>query len=169
MNTQFNKKMTTEELYLNSIQSGMEIVTITPTDDGFKYGTIKIVGDYSETHKQWRLRCPLKRRDYGLLPPDGAGYMFIHRNHDTLPSFYYSANPKHIEAAKIAHEHIRIEQEIEKQKTKEQLIELKHKIYELLKEYGADIYPVQLSGDDQGVEVEVCISIKNQEIQLEED
>lgn len=160
--------MTTAELHLDNIQSGMEIVTITPQGNGFKYGMIKVVGDYSEPHKKWRLRFPDGWRDWGLLPNDGAGYQWGSKI-GTPPSFYYSANPKHIEEAKKAHERARIKREKEEQEAKERLAEFKQKLDDLLVEYGANIYAEQLSGDDQGVEIGLRLSIKNQSLQVSWD
>jgi hypothetical protein len=157
--------MTTEELHLDNIQTGTEIVTITPNGKGFKYGMIKVVGDYSENHKKWRLRFPNETRGSGLLPNDGKGYYAMHSRE--VPHFYYSANPKHIQAAKKEHERARIKREREEQETKEKLAEFKQKLDNLLTEYGASIYAEQLSGDDQGVEVGMVISIKSQSLQVD--
>jgi len=153
--------MTTEELHLDNIQSGMEIVTITPKKDGFKYGMIKVIGDYSENHKKWRLRFPNESRDAGLLPNDGAGYGWGQKR-DTPPSFFYSANPKHIKAAKAAHENARKEREKQEAKDKARFEEFHGKFEALMEEYGASIQAIQTSGDDQGVEMDVELSIGNQ-------
>ena len=153
--------MTTEELHLDNIQTGMEITTIAPSHGKIKYGRIRVVGDYSEQHKRWRL-CP---PDGGLLPNDGAGYMFM-RKRDTPPSFYYSANPKHIKAAKAAREKARKKVEKEERETKGRLEEFKQKLDNLLNEYDASIDAEQLTGDDRGVEFEIYIRIKNQLLQV---
>lgn len=159
--------MTTKELHLDNIQSGMEIVTIIPQSNGFKYGTIKVVGDYSDNHEKWGVRFPNETRDSGLLPNDGEGYYAMHSRE--VPHFFYSANPKHIKAAKKAHEQARKEVEREEHKTKEKLAKFKQKLYDLLGEYGANIYAEQLSGDNQGVEVGAFISIKNQSLSVDRD
>jgi hypothetical protein len=160
--------MTTEELHLDNIQTGMEITTITLRHGKIEYGAIKVVGDYSEQHKKWRLRFPNESRGVGLLPNDGAGYMFMQKR-DTPPSFYYSANLKHIKAAKKAQERIRKRVEKEERETKGRLAEFKQKLDNLLNEYDASIYAEQLSGDDQGVEVGMCISINNQSLRVDWD
>lgn len=157
--------MTTEELHLDNIQTGTEIVTIKPKNGEIQWGAIKVVGDYSELHKKWRLRFPGENKDSGLLPNDGKGYYAMHSR--DVPHFYYSANPEHIRAAKESHEKARIKREREEQKTKEKLGEFEQKLADLLKEYGASIYAEQLSGDDQGVEIGICISIGKQSRQVD--
>lgn len=88
----------TEELNLENLKIGDEITTITPYRNGFKYGWVYNITEWSNAHKRWRFRYADNKKDAGWFPLTGHGYYFM-SNRNT-PDYYYSANPEHIKKAK---------------------------------------------------------------------
>lgn len=153
-----------ENLNLENVKPGDEIAILNPKGKGFLYALAK-VGEYSEPHKAFRL-CSFNGKPREILPNDGKGYYAMHPK--TVPHYYYSANPLHIKNAKIQIENARIKREQIEKENKEKLEEFRGKLETLLKEYDATIYPVQTNGDDQGVEIELEISINNAAFQVKD-
>jgi hypothetical protein len=156
----------TSELQLENIQKGTEVTYVLPTDKGVKYSGVFVVREFSTLHNKWRYGRSGACRDMGLIPADGKGYYAMHSR--ATPHFYFSANPKHVAAAKEAQQKAQKLRDDQEKKDKRNLKELQSKLDALLSEYGATISPVQLAGDDQGVELGIRIRINSQCLEVGE-
>jgi len=117
-------------LNLQNIKPGDEIVTIRLKDDVLTYSAIYVVTEWDERFKRWRYNHSNPSSKYhGAFPPTGEGYDFMSKR--KTPDFYYSANPKHIKAAKKSHEKARKER-IKAEKEKDRRMKLAMPIGELL-------------------------------------
>lgn len=85
-------------LNLENVKTGDEITTISPRNGKTVYQGLRIVGEWSENHKAFRLFAKRDNKLIGILPPDGKGYYAMHPR--KTPHFYYSANPAHIKKVK---------------------------------------------------------------------
>lgn len=150
-----------QDLQLDSINQGAKVCII--RKDG-SFGSIYIIGEYSDTHGKYRLIRPTSGKHCGLLPTDGVGYAFMSASKS--PDFYYSANPEHIKQAEEAIYKARQQELYKQQQTQAKLQELKGKINALLSEYNASLDAVQTEGDSHGVEFELSLSIGNQAIEI---
>lgn len=150
------------DLQLDRIKTGAQICTIFP--DGM-IGGLYIVGEYSVNHGKYRYNRIGEDRNIGLLPLDGCGY-YAMQSRDK-PHFYFSANPEHVQAtqSKMIEAESKAKEKLQSDKVK--LDELQKKIKGLLKEYNASLDAVQTSGDDQGVEIELQLSIGSRSIVIE--
>ena len=148
------------DLQLENIKTGDEICTI--MKDG-KSGSIYTVGEFSDLHKKYRLMRGSK--SVGLLPPDGLGYFAMHKR-EAVPHFYYSKNPAHIAQVKQDIANAEKLKKTKEDQNRKLLKELSSEIDALLSKYGASLYACQTSGDDQGVEVGMFLSIDYQQLEI---
>jgi len=143
-----------EITHLNSFGVGVELTTVKIHGENvFDCTGRQIINAWDEKHKCWRTSKGMG------IPSDGRGF-YAMRSRKT-PHFYYSANPVHIKERQK-----RAEAELAKRKLVEiadaKNLELfREDLEELLKRYGASIDAEQLSGDDQGAEVGLSISVGN--------
>jgi len=144
-----------KDLQLENLKVGDKVVSILPKKNGLlKYGAVSLVREWDERCKVWR--CDSDHgKNIAAFPPHGGCKSFMSKEID----LYYSANPKHIKAAIKQHDRAHFARQQKEAKDKAKLKEFQVKLDDLLKKYGADIYSIQTSGDDQGVETEVQISI----------
>jgi hypothetical protein len=91
------------------------------------------------------------------IPKDGKGF-YAMQALDT-PHFYYSANPEHIEARNERANAERKKRILADEADNRNLELFREDLEELLHRYGASIDAEQLSGDDQGVEVGLSITV----------
>lgn len=99
------------DLNLDNLKVGTEIVTIRVQGEKNVYGGVKIVTGFDEKIKYWRYaNINNLENNVGAFPPNGYGRDFMSKR-NTIPDFYYSANPRHIEEAKRQHEEARIKRE----------------------------------------------------------
>ena len=104
--------MTTTELNLDNIKIGDEIVTIIPKNGKLEYGSVRIVTEWDDRFKRWRLAMPHNlQKNCDAFPANGHGKYFMSKNPDA--DFYYSANPMHIKAARAAHKKAKVKAEKE--------------------------------------------------------
>lgn len=150
-----------QDLQQDNIKQGEKVCVIRA--DG-SFGSIYIIGEYSDAHGKYRLISPTSGKHCGLLPTDGAGYMFM--SDRKSPDFYYSANPEHIKQAEEAIDKAQQKELHKQQQTQAKLKELKDKINALLCEYNASLDAVQTAGDSHGVEIELSLSIGRQAIEM---
>lgn len=100
----------TEDLNLENLKVGDEIVTIRPSKEGLKYGAVKVLTVWEDGHKKWRYAHPSNlSKNVGWFPLTGHGYDFMSKR--KTPDFYYSANPEHIKNSKAYYEQARINTE----------------------------------------------------------
>lgn len=157
-----------DDLQLDNLKIGDEVVSITPKGNSYEYGGIRYVTEFVESRNGWRYSAFKngERKNCGFFPIHGGCKMFMSNNPN--PDYYFSANPKHIKAARRQHEKKAkiLAQKDAKEKAK--FNEFKTKLDALLREYGANIIPIQTNGDDQGVEIALHISIGRTAINVHE-
>jgi hypothetical protein len=150
------------ELNLKNLKMGDEVVSLRIRQDGtIKYGGIRYVGEFSAIHNGWRYSAfkTSTAKDLGIFPVHGGcrGFMSKNKGFD----YYFSANPIHLQEARIQHEKETAKiVEIKLMET-EKLREFEGKLKELLNDYGAKIIVNQTNEDDQGVEFEIECVIGN--------
>lgn len=108
-----------KNLQLENLKIGDEVVTFSAKNH--EYGCILKIKEWSEGHNGFVLVSQLGKT-HGILPKDGKGYYAMHHSREK-PHFYYSANPKHLKAAKKKHERAKILRE-----KKEAILEQKRKL-----------------------------------------
>ena len=142
-----------KNLHLEKFTVGATLAILKKTGGGnFSPTGITKVEAWDERFGVWR--APLR----SAIPADGRGFFAMH-DRTGSPHFYYSANPAHVKEARL-----NISKEKERRRVAEEinesnLLRFNVKLKELLDEYGATIEPVQLSGDDHGVELGLDIYI----------
>lgn len=149
-----------QNLNLDNLKAGDEVVAVFVNSRGDikKYGGVCIVIEFDEKLQRWcyaHKTSPTKT--IGTFPRDGGCRYFMSKNERS--DFYYSANPIHIKrAGRDTERAFRLAEEKRKE-AERNLAEFKGKLESLLREYGAEITPVQTGGDDCGVslEIECCI------------
>jgi len=146
-------------LKLENLKVGSEVVTIELLKNGnFKYGGVRIVTEFDEKFNVWRYAHPKNlEKNIGAFPPHGGQRYFMSKNKDW--DYYFSANPTHIKAAIGQHKRARILAEKTAAKNKLRAEKFRVELDALLKKYGAEISAYQVSGDDQGVEVQAYYSV----------
>lgn len=146
------------DLHLENLKVGDKVVSIFPKKSGIEYGGIRIVKEWCERFEVWRYASPSNLdKNLGAFPAHGGCKSFMSKFVD----YYFSANPKHILAAEKQHKKKKILREKKEAQEKANFNEFKSKFNALLEEYGASVYAIQTCGDNQGVEIEVEISIGN--------
>lgn len=142
---------TAMKLNLDSIKPGDEITFVRIKAGKWNASGIRVVSGYDEKIKRWRYTNP-SGKTHGAFPADGGC-------RDFMSDYYVSANPAHIRkakanAARAARDLKRAESRMEKIHN-----QFKQELFSLLEKYSAEIGAEQLSGDDQGVEVGVYVSL----------
>lgn len=149
-----------DNLQFSDIKTGDEICTI--LRDGSP-GSLYTAGEFNALHNKFQLLRHGKI--VGLIPSDGLGYYAMHKQTGT-PHFYYSKNPAHIALVKKSMKDADKLKKLKEQENRKLLKSLLLEIKELVAERGASIYACQTSGDDQGVQVGMFLSINGQVIKL---
>jgi hypothetical protein len=94
-----------DNLNLDNLKIGDEVVAVFVNSRGDirKYGGICIVTRFEEKSQRWRYAYKSNpSKEIGLIPICGGGKYFMSKSEK--PDFYYSANPKHLKAAKRSSE-----------------------------------------------------------------
>ena len=145
------------DLQLHRLKKGQAVVGIAvdqslSSSSKIKYYGVLTIIDFYEKTQRWRYghkKSP--KKVVGTFAVDGT----------TRPNFYFSANPKHIQAAEKAAQKRKAIKEAKDVQDENTLLELQGKLKSLLEEYNADIHAYQIAGDDQGVELEVYLSLNS--------
>ena len=147
------------DLNLDNLKAGDEITSVKVEKDGsLSYGAVRIILELSGCGDRWRYTNRINlNKVAGSFPLNGVGYYAMSKR--ITPHFFYSANPKHIEESKKNRARVIAAAELRKAEQLKNLESFEKELDALLKKYGADIYATQLSGDDQGVELDICISV----------
>lgn len=130
---------------------GAELTTVKIENEETVCSGRQVIASWDDRFDFWR------DTKGGAIRPNGEGYYFMSKKEKI--DFLYSANPEHIELRNKAAAKAKQERETKEKEKAEKLAEFNSKLNNLLKEYGASIDPMQLSGDDQGVELGIEISL----------
>lgn len=132
-------------------------------------GVYEII-DRNEPFCVWRYGRLGSGKVCGSFNPENGGGFRGSMSKNPEPAFYISANPAHVriaerkaeaEAARFARqERARIRDEARRMRG------FQAELGALLKKYGAEIYPVQTSGDDLGVGIEIELRIGQTSISI---
>ena len=137
---------------LNKFGIGAELTTVKIQENRVSDCKNKcIIDSWDEAKECWRTASGMR------IPSDGRGFYAMHSRE--TPNFYYSANPEHIKERNKRVEESKKKRMLADEADKRNLELLREDLEELLRRYGASISAEQLSGDDQGVEVGLSISI----------
>lgn len=152
-----------ENLNLENLKVGDKVVTLICDKDGYRYGSLYIVKEWSDLHKKWRYSRPsTPEKDAGVFPISGE----VRKYKSDKINHYFSANPVHIQDVmkREAERVLRIA--VEKEKSEIEMTAFTMELKTLMNKYNATIEPVQTCGDDQGVEMALSITIKNLSLEV---
>lgn len=143
-------------LHLESIKPGDAITYVRVKNGKEQCSGLAYVGEWLEILKRWRL-VNHEGKPCGTFPPDGGGRDFMSKNPN--PDFWVSANPLHLAKRDLASKRAARRRAKREAELSSKTAAFHAELNTLLLKYGAEISPVQLSGDDQGVELGLEYSI----------
>jgi hypothetical protein len=153
----------TDKLMLETLTPGLLITYLRCDSSGEPKptGAVMKILDFNTRAGVWRYTKEGSSISCGHVPMDGGRRDFMSKN--AVPDYWISANPEHVKASlrikaanlKAAEKAAKIQSADETRRMKEFLKEFAL----LRKKYEAEIFATQVSGDDQGVEIEMEISI----------
>lgn len=138
------------DLHLENIKPGDEITYVRVKNGKEVCSGRAYVGEWLESMQRWRL-VNHEGKPCGTFPPGGGCRDFMSKNPN--PDYWVSANQLHIAKRNLASKRAAKRQAKRDAELTSKSAAFHAELSALLEKYGAEIHPVQLSGDDQGVEL----------------